>query len=112
MSNYETTVRELTLMLLYLTSWTEKEFGTEWRRSWKGYPFDTLDELTEQDHIRGSKRSKSVQVTDEGVKQAKELLARYGISEDWERTYVLCEGLPTPRTTREQYLPKTSPKYH
>ncbi|MFV8829781.1 DUF6429 family protein [Alkalihalobacterium sp. APHAB7] len=38
---------------------------------WKGYPFETLDELTEQDFIRGSKRSKSVYLTDEGIKETK-----------------------------------------
>lgn len=75
-------IEELTLLLLYLTSWKEDElpelFG-EMRRSWKGYPFDILDELTDKDFIRGSKRSKSVYLTEAGIKEAKELAKVYQI---------------------------------
>jgi hypothetical protein len=75
-------IKELTLMLIHLTSWEENEFGMKYRRSWKGYDFDILDELTEEDLIRGGQRSKSVMITDEGVKKAKELLKQYGIDEE------------------------------
>lgn len=72
-------VKELTLMLLHLTSWEENEFGMQYRKSWKGYDFGILNELTEEDFIRGGHRSKSVMITDEGIKKAKELLEKYGI---------------------------------
>jgi hypothetical protein len=37
-------IGNLTLMLLYLTSWEEKDLP-HWRKSWKGYDFDVLDQL-------------------------------------------------------------------
>ena len=41
-------IKELTLMLLYLTSWEENEIGLKYKRSWKGYDFDVLNELCKQ----------------------------------------------------------------
>ena len=38
----EERIKELTLILLYLTSWEEKNIPGEMRRSWKGYDFDIL----------------------------------------------------------------------
>jgi hypothetical protein len=73
-------VKELTLMLLYLTSWTEKDFG-DVRRSWKGYDFGILDELVEGGLVSDSKRAKSVYLYDDGIKAAKTLLEKYGICE-------------------------------
>ena len=66
-------MKELTLLLLYLTSWEEKEGKETFLRSWKGYPFEILDELTEKDMIYGSKRAKSIGFTDEGERIAKDL---------------------------------------
>jgi len=53
------TIKDLTLMLLYLTSWTEKA-PYDYQRSWKGYDFDTLNELADEGSISDSKRAKSV----------------------------------------------------
>ena len=78
----EDRVKELTLMLLYLTSWKEDELPGEMRRSWKGYPFEILDELTEEDLLRGSKRSKSVYLTEAGIKKAEALVQEYFKSQD------------------------------
>ena len=64
----------LTLLLLYLNSWQEKQFDPPVRRAWKGYDFDVLNELEEQDYISQSKTAKSVYLTEEGVVKAKELL--------------------------------------
>ena len=36
------------------------------KRSWKGYPFEVLDELNEEGYIDGSKHAKSVYLTEEG----------------------------------------------
>lgn len=72
---------ELTLLLLYLASFKE-DFGfDEALRSWKGYPFESLDVLSENDFIRGSKRSKSVYLTDKGIDHAKELMKKYHINQ-------------------------------
>lgn len=80
----EKEIKELSLLLLYLTSWKESDFHDELRRSWKGYPFDTLNELTDEDLIRGSIRSKSVYLTEAGIKKAEELMKKYlgGIEKD------------------------------
>lgn len=70
-------IKELTLLLLYLTSWKEKEYFGELTRSWKGYPFDVIDELTEQDFIMGSKHSKSIYFTESGIQEAEALAKKY-----------------------------------
>lgn len=78
----EQTIKELTL-LLYLTSWKEMEIAElDIIRSWKGYSFDILNELTDEDYIRGSKKSKSVYMTEEGIKKAKEIVKKYQIEND------------------------------
>jgi hypothetical protein len=80
--NLKERVKELTLMLLHLTSWEENEFGIQYRRCWKGYDFNILDKLTDEDLIRGGHRSKSVILTDDGISKAKELLKKYRIEEE------------------------------
>lgn len=75
----EQEVKELTLLLLYLTSWKEDDLPEEIRRSWKGYPFEILDQLNEEDLIRGSKRAKSTYLTKTGVEQAKALAKKYQV---------------------------------
>jgi len=71
------TIKELTLLLIYLSSWEEDAGLTKVQRSWKGYPFDTLDELKEEGYIDGNKRAKSVYLTKEGLGKAKELMKKY-----------------------------------
>lgn len=78
-------MKELTMTLIYLSRFTEGRdfFGAEDFRAWRGYDFDVLDELDEEDYIRqGSRRSKSVYITDAGKQWAQELLEKYGI-DDW-----------------------------
>jgi len=71
------TIKELTLLLIYLTSWKEDAGLVKVQRSWKGYTFDALDELNEEGYIDGNKRAKSVYLTDEGLGKAKELMKKY-----------------------------------
>ncbi len=73
----ENTIKELTLLLIYLTSWQEEEFSIKIQRSWKGYPFEILNELQEDGYISGSKRAKSVFLTREGITKAKEYVEKY-----------------------------------
>lgn len=73
----EKEIEELSLLLLYLTSWKEGELPENMRRSWKGYPFDALNQLKEQDYLRGSNTAKSVYLTEEGIKQAQHLIEKY-----------------------------------
>jgi hypothetical protein len=75
----EKLVRDLTLILLYLTSWIEDDGLGQARRSWKGYPFEVLDALAEEGLLAGSRRAKSVWLTEEGEEAAKFLLKYYGL---------------------------------
>lgn len=78
----EEKIKELTLLLLYLTSWTEKEQYGEYQRTWKGYDFDILNSLEDERLIRGStNKAKSTYITDEGIKKAKELMNKYNVKE-------------------------------
>lgn len=71
------TIKELSLLLIYLTSWQEDGGLTKVQRSWKGYTFEILDELNEEGYIDGSKYAKSVYLTEEGLSKAKELIKKY-----------------------------------
>jgi hypothetical protein len=62
-------ISKLTLLLLYLTSWKEKEV----QRAWKGYDFDVLNKLEEDGFIAQSKTAKSIYFTEEGIEEAKKL---------------------------------------
>ena len=71
-------IEELTLLLLYLTSWEEtKDVIEPTLRSWKGYRFEVLNKLTDDDLVFGSKRAKSVYITEKGERKAKELMKKY-----------------------------------
>lgn len=51
---YGRTIKELTLLLLYLNSWIEKEPYGEFHRAWKGYDFDILNLLEDENLIGGN----------------------------------------------------------
>ena len=88
------TIKDLTLMLMYLTSWEESpvpdirkkpdraEIYPKARICWKGYDFDILNELTDEGLVNAGGRSKSASFTDEGIAKALELLKQYGIKMD------------------------------
>ena len=80
MNEMQKKIREMTLVLLYLTSWEEKEFDMKFRRSWKGYDFDILNELSDEGLVSDSRRSKSIILRESGVEQAEALLVKYGIT--------------------------------
>lgn len=84
-TNTEKAIKELTMMLMYLTRFNEGDrFGTGTDMAWKEYDFDVINKLDEEDYInQGSYRSKSVAITEEGERLAKELLDKYNIS-DWK----------------------------
>jgi len=82
----KTAMEELTMMLIYLSHFTERDrfANQDDKYAWKGYDFDILNQLGEKDYIRqGSHRSKSMYITKDGEAKAKELMGKYGI-EDWE----------------------------
>jgi hypothetical protein len=69
-------ILKLTLMLMYLTSWEENEFGSSSHRAWKGYDFDVLNKLEEEGMIWQSRGAKSVRLTEKGLAAARETEAR------------------------------------
>lgn len=78
--------KELTMMLLYLSRFTEQNRFSDDKDfyAWKGYDFDILNSLDDEDYIRqGSHpgRNKSVYLTESGMDYAKELLEKYGIED-------------------------------
>lgn len=84
----EQAMKELTMALLYLSRFCEREKFSEAKDfyAWKGYDFDVLNQLDEEDYIRqGShpSRSKSVYLTEAGKEYAKSLLEKYQI-DDWQ----------------------------
>ena len=87
--NTDEAMRELTMMLIYLSRFAQGETFDEATDfyAWKGYDFDILNELDDADYIRQGNhpsRSKSVYITESGMEQAQKLLVKYGI-EDWKR---------------------------
>lgn len=85
------TIKDLTLMLMYLTSW-EESLGPSLRGKpdhtgpypkvrfcWKGYDFGILNELTDEGLVNASGRRKSASFNAEGQAKALELLKQYGI---------------------------------
>lgn len=66
-------VDEATLALLYLVMWQERD----WHRAWKSFDWDTMDRLYEKGWISKPKgKAKSVGVSDEGAKKARELFEK------------------------------------
>ena len=73
---WDEAARELTLMLAYLASWDEGRYGA--RRCWKGFRFEDLDALAEPRLIQDSRRAKSLYLTPDGQRRARELLRAHG----------------------------------
>jgi len=78
----EKQIEELTLLMLYLTHWVEKDkiFPEGIPRAWKGYPFEILNKLADEGYIvkvKHPSRSKSVILTDKGIDKGKELEKKY-----------------------------------
>lgn len=85
-------IQELTLLLMYLTSWQErrtiglrrKPHKTDdmlLRRCWKGYDFSVLERLEAQRLICGEGGKKPIVFTDEGERLAIELMKKYGLGD-------------------------------
>lgn len=74
----EDTIKDLTMLLIYLTEFSDGKT----KRSWKNYPYNTLNNLTEEGYLFPSKyTSKSVTMTKNGEEYAKKLLGKYNIKE-------------------------------
>lgn len=69
-------LHDLTLAMLYLTSWEEKGPGGPVRRAWKGYDWDVIDRLDSEGLISTCHRAKSAYLSDEACRRAEEIVAR------------------------------------
>ncbi len=84
--SYEDTVKELSLMLIYLTRRQDNNGFCRYREiSWKGYDFDTLEELEDEKLLCQPRNrtgyEKYLYLTENGRNKAKELLERYEFSD-------------------------------
>jgi hypothetical protein len=73
-------IMELNLLLLFLSGWQEEsrnDPGQKIYRSWKGYLFEALNALEENDLIQQFRNGKSVILTEKGIQKAKELQQAY-----------------------------------
>jgi DNA-binding PadR family transcriptional regulator len=71
-------LEDLTLLLIYLTSWEEKVYGDlTVHRAWKGYLFEVLDRLEEAGYLNQTRRAKSVTLTEAGLEHARALEAKF-----------------------------------
>lgn len=70
---------ELTLLGLYLASWTEKNVPgcAPGCRAWKNHRFEILDTLAEKGYLQSSRGTKSVYITPEGLAKAEQLKEKY-----------------------------------
>ena len=67
-------VDEMTLALLYLTTFGDKHFI----RAWKGFDWDTMNRLHEKGYISDPKsKTKSVAVSEEGLKLSEQLFKKH-----------------------------------
>lgn len=70
-------IKDLSLLLIYLTSWQEDSEdipGEKIFKAWKGYLFETLNELERENFIRQKRELKSALIlTPEGMEKAKNI---------------------------------------
>ncbi len=84
--SYEDAVKELSLMLMYLTrQQDDNKFGRYRELSWKGYDFGVMDALEKEELLWQPRSSrgynKHLYLTEEGRNKAKELLREHGLSD-------------------------------
>lgn len=78
----EQAIEELTLMLIYLTRFQDNnEYSRYLENSWKGYDFDTLDELEQRELLYQAQKSKCVYLSENGKEAARKLLEQYNIAD-------------------------------
>lgn len=75
-------IKELTLIMMYLTSWQERNEFTNDNDclTWKGYDFNNLNMLDNEKYISLGNhpyRSKKAYLTKDGIEKAKELMKKY-----------------------------------
>lgn len=78
----EEAIKELSLMLMYLTRFQDdNEFCRYMEMAWKGYDFETMDQLEDRDLIIQPRRSKRIYLTEKGKECARALLQAYRLAD-------------------------------
>ncbi len=77
-------LKDLTLLLLYLSSWEEEPIrgAPTICRAWKNHRFEILDALAEEGLLVTPHRAKWVRLTDEGLAKARALEATLPCRQD------------------------------
>ncbi|MCP5052642.1 MAG: transposase [bacterium] len=73
-------IKQLHLILIYLTGWEEDSIdnpGKKIYKAWKGYLFQALDELEAQKMLLQHQDSQLILLTPKGKNAAKQLLMKY-----------------------------------
>lgn len=78
----EEQIKELTLLLAYLTSWNDKDRLTKIEnvKSWKGYDFNILNQLHEEEYIYQENKKKYFIWEEKGISEAEQLMKKYNIN--------------------------------
>ena len=71
---YEKAIEDLTLALMYLTRFNDREGVPFHELSWRGYDHDTLNRLDEDDFIRTPKHAKYAYMLPKGYERAKQVI--------------------------------------
>lgn len=80
MSQVNKDIKDLSLLLLYLSGWEEdsrNDSGKKVFRAWNGYLFDVLNTLRDEGMILQYMNQKSVLLTAEGIEKAKTIKDKY-----------------------------------
>lgn len=80
-------MEELTMILMYLSRFSNGEKFSEAKDfyAWKGYDFNVINKLWDEDYVRQGNhpsKTKKVYITESGKEYAKQLLEKYSIL-DW-----------------------------
>lgn len=73
-------IKDLNLLLLYLSGWEEDSRNTPGEkvfRAWNGYLFEVLNQLEEEELIHQYRKGKSVIITQEGLEKARGLEKKF-----------------------------------
>ena len=113
--NKDQLIKNLTLLLMYLTSWEKEvlfleEDKAKIIRTWKGYPFEVLDQLNEEKFVYGSKKAKSLYLTDERVKKAEELLHFYQKVKQYRKCFMTKNKKKLPKKLQKAQAKEGSNK--
>ena len=72
-------IEELTLALLYLKRFKWNHDDQVARASWRSFDWETLDNLLQSSDLSGCDH-KAVWISDEGIRRARNILEKYGLS--------------------------------